>query len=105
MARIALTYRDGNTESVKPGAFAQIAAKRRYGMAALQGENANDPEPLLFAALVESQLGSGKGAPSAEDFDAWLMTVEGFEVVVDETDPPPAENSGEPSPDSPPTSE
>ena len=53
MARLRITYRDGLRlpDEVRLGAFAQIAAKRRYGLDGL----GDDPEPILFGAFVELQ--------------------------------------------------
>lgn len=100
MARLRITYRDGRSaEELSLGAFAQIAAKRRYGLEALKSE---DPEVALFGCFVELE-----GAQTAKDpdaFDLWLQNVEAFEVA--EEDPPKAETlSSDTSPGSPPISD
>jgi hypothetical protein len=102
----------GQSREVVVGAFAQIAAKRRYGMDALRD---GDPEPVLYGVWIELD---GPRPPAErsidiEDpkhpFNAWLASVEGFELVQtegdpDDEDPTPAESSGS-SLVSPPTSE
>ena len=111
MARLRITYRDGLRlpDEVRLGAFAQIAAKRRYGLDGL----GDDPEPILFGAFVELQgPQAAKVRPVDEGeldaFDTWLTGVESFELVTEE--PPVAETgttetrTGS-SPDSPPTSD
>lgn len=106
MSRVLrITYRDSSDSvDVKFGAFAQIAAKRRYGLDTLKTE---DPEPVLFAAFVELEGPAVAKDPDA--FDSWLFTVEGFELVTgeetDDTDPPVAETRSGSSPGSPPTSD
>lgn len=107
MAKLRIEYRDEHpADEVSLGAFSQIAAKRRYGIEAMKTE---DPEPTLFAAFVEIE-----GPAVAKDldaFDAWLVTVERFELVKspsevdDDEDPPLAETSSDSSLDSPPTSD
>jgi hypothetical protein len=86
------------------GAFAQIAAKRRYGMDALRD---GDPEPVLYGVWIELD-GPRPKNEDPEAFDEWLRSVEYFELVTpegaDDEDPTPAESSA-PSPVSPPTSE
>ena len=101
---------DGKDREVAVGAFAQIAAKRRYGMDSLRD---GDPEPVLYGVWIETD-GPRPPAEKALDiedpshpFNAWLASVEFFELVeggTDDEDPPPAESSA-PSPESPPTSE
>lgn len=100
MAKLQLTYRDGSSTTFALGAFAQIAAKRRYGLEVMKTE---DPEPILFAAFVETV---GARAARPEEFDQWLESVETWSLApeADSADPPPAESS-ESSPDSPPTSD
>lgn len=110
MAKLLITYRDGRAgDEVRLGAFAQIAAKRRYGMDGL----GDDPEPILFGAFVELQGPQAAKVRPVEDgeldaFDQWLTLVDGFELVTE--DPPVAEtgttetHTGS-SPDSPPTSD
>lgn len=104
MARLSITYRtERPTDSVSLGAFSQIAAKRRFGLEALKSD---DPETGLFAAFVE--LVGPAAAKDVDAFDAWLFTVESFELEAeaDPSDPSPAEtSSSETSPDSPPTSD
>lgn len=90
-------------ENVKLGAFAQIAAKRRFGLDAVKSE---DPEPVLFGCYVELE---GPAAAALEGaFDTWLQGLESFELVTSEepdADPSPAETSTASSPASPPTSD
>lgn len=104
MAAVRITYRDPDRtpDEVTLGAFAQIAAKRRFGLDAIKG---GDPEVVLFGAFVELEGPQAtKAKPDA--FDEWLQGVEGFELPGDGEDPPPlAETSSDSSPDSPPTSE
>lgn len=96
----------GAPREVIVGAFAQIAAKRRYGMDSLRD---GDPEPVLYGVWIELDGPRPKDEP-ADKFDEWLRTVEFFELVQpdegdsDDEDPTPAESSGS-SPVSPPTSE
>lgn len=103
--KITITYTDSTRpqDVVKLGAFAQIAAKRRFGLAAIQS---NDPEPMLFGVFVEI-VGPQAAAPP-EAFDEWLMGVDGFEIDFGDApaaDPPVAATSTPSSPDSPPTSD
>lgn len=107
MARITITYRDPSRrpDELSLGAFAQIAAKRRFGIDAMKTD---DPEPVYFAAFVELE---GPAAAKAEDaFDEWLLSVETLDIEApeqedeDPSNPPPAESSGT-SPESPPTSD
>jgi hypothetical protein len=105
MARLHITYRtDRPSDDVSLGAFAQVAAKRRYGLEALKSE---DPEVAMFGAFVEIEGPAVAKDPDA--FDEWLMTVETFELVAtteaDPSDPPPAETRSDSSPVSPPTSD
>lgn len=84
------------TVRVKLGPFAQIAAKRRLGLAALQ---AGDPETTLFGAYVEIE-GPRPKTEQPEKFDRWLETLVSFDMVEkeettdDDEDPPEAESSG-----------
>lgn len=97
---------DDRPRDVIVGAFAQIAAKRRFGMDALRD---GDPEPALYGVWIELDGPRPKGE-DPEAFDRWLQTVERFDVVQpdegdsDDEDPTPAESSGS-SPFSPPTSD
>lgn len=104
MAQLRITYRDGRSDVVTLGAFAQIAAKRRYGLEQTKSE---DPEVALFGCFVEIE-GPAR-AKDPENFDDWLRTVADFGLVTEDTDPEdpsPAETpSTGKSPDSPPTSE
>lgn len=91
---------------VKLGPFAQIAAKRRLGLEAVQE---GDPEAVLFGAYVELE-GPRPKTEQPEQFDKWLKTLAGFKMAEeedpeddDDEDPQPAESSA-PSPESPPTS-
>lgn len=97
--RISYTT-DRPDSEVKLGAFAQIAAKRRFGLDVMKS---GDPEAMLFAAFVEIE-GAAK-AKDDEAFDPWLQTVAAFDVDKDEeddpSDPSPAESPGT-SPASPP---
>ena len=100
-ARLRVTYRDEarTDDVVKLGAFSQVAAKRRFGIAALQS---GDPEAILFGAFVE--LHGPAKAEANGAFDEWLKTVEEMETV--DEDPPKAEpTSSASSPESPPTLE
>jgi len=105
LTKIRVVFSDGHEREVVVGGFAQIAAKRVYGMDALK---IGDPEPVLYGVWIELDGPRPKGE-SPDLFDEWLKTVDGFELVqpdegdADE-DPPPAESSGS-SPFSPPTSE
>lgn len=108
VARIRVTYRDPSTpaDEISLGAFAQIAAKRRFGLDVAKSE---DPEVVYFGAFVEL-VGPAK-AKDPDAFDEWLVTVEGLDILDNEKDadpanPPPAETpSSDTSPESPPTSE
>lgn len=107
MAKLRITYRtDRQTDEVTLGAFAQIAAKRRYG---LEATKSDDPEVALFGCFVE--LDGPAAAKDPDAFDAWLMEVETFELVAapaeeDPENPPPAETpSSDTLPESPPTSD
>lgn len=115
MARFRVTYRDDTPPAeVSVGAFAQIAAKRRYGVDAVTGRTGKDgeilqpadPEAGLFAVFVE--VVGPQAAAEIEAFDAWLIRVEDAEVVDapadDDEDPQTAEGSNESSLASPPTS-
>ncbi len=101
MAAVKVTFRDGTPEArVKLGAFAQIAAKRHFGLEAMKTE---DPEPVLFATFVE--LVGPAAAKNPEGFDAWLQRIDAFTVEEDDAEnPPPAESSSTSSASSPPTS-
>jgi len=106
VAKLSITYRTARQpDEVTLGAFSQIAAKRRYG---LEATKSDDPEVALFGCFVE--LEGPASAKDPEAFDAWLITVETFGLVVEEgqdpEDPTPAETpSSDTSPESPPTSE
>lgn len=105
MARFRVTYRDETPPvEVSVGAFAQIAAKRRYGVAAIRE---SDPEAVGFAVFVE--VVGPKAAAVVEAFDDWLFRVEDVDQIAgapaDDEDPPKAETSSASSPDSPPTSD
>lgn len=101
MARLKITLTDGTEEVRQLGAFAQIAAKRRFGLEALRSE---DPEPVLFAFMVETE--GPKSSADPDRFDEWLQTVATFELLPeDATADPPMAESGAASPDSPPTSD
>jgi hypothetical protein len=111
MARFIVTFRDGSpARELSVGAFAQIAAKRRYGVAAITGNEVTgeppDPEAGVFACFVE--LVGPQEATRIEAFDEWLQTVEDFAPAKNgdgAEDPPPAEGSNVSSPASPPTSD
>lgn len=101
---------DGNPpKPVTVGAFAQIAAKRVYGM---QAFHEGDPEPILFGVWIELHGPRPRGEAqdvTLDAFDKWLQTVTLFELAEeapadDDEDPTPAESSGS-SLVSPPTSE
>jgi len=105
MAALRISYRHGVADDVvKLGAFAQIAAKRRFGMPAMKDD---DPEPLLFGVFVE--LHGPAVAKDGDAFDEWLVGVDSFELVTE--DPPVAEvpatteTPSDPLPDSPPISD
>lgn len=103
MATLEISFRSGDVERVKFGAFAQIAAKRRFGLDVIRTE---DPEPVLFGAFVE--LNGPAAAKDPDAFDAWLMTVDAFRLVpaeADDENPPTAETRSDLSPGSPPTSD
>lgn len=105
MAKLRITYRtDRQPDEITLGAFSQIAAKRRYGLEATKSE---DPEVALFGCFVE--LNGPAVAKDPDAFDEWLVDVETFGLVAEETDPEdpqPAETpSSSTSPESPPTSE
>lgn len=105
MARFRVTYRDGTPpQEISVGAYAQIAAKRRYGQQAIAD---GDPEPGIFGMFVEI-VGPAKAADPVA-FDEWLLRVEEAEHLngaqADDEDPPAAEASSASLPDSPPTSE
>lgn len=107
MAKLLITYRGDPpppSDVVSLGAFAQIAAKRRYG---LEATKSDDPEVALFGCFVE--IAGPVAAKDADAFDAWLATIETFgmeETADDPTDPTPAETpSSDTSPESPPTSD
>lgn len=99
---------DGNDpRSVVVGAYAQIAAKRVYGVDAIRD---GDPEPILYGVWIELE-GIPPKSGAAEAFDEWLRRVSSFELAEDseevpddDEDPTPAESSGS-SLVSPPTSE
>ena len=106
MAKLRITYRTTRQpDEVTLGAFAQIAAKRRYGLEATKSE---DPEVALVGCFVE--LEGPQTAKDPDAFDAWLYDVESFSLVEaegeDPEDPSPAETqSSDMSPESPPTSD
>jgi hypothetical protein len=87
---------NGQPREVVIGAFAQIAAKRRFGMDALRD---GDPEPVLYGVWIELDGPRPKGE-DPDLFDTWLQTVDEFELVKpeegdsDDEDPTPAESSG-----------
>lgn len=94
---------DGTDHEIAVGAFAQIAAKRRFGLDTCRS---GDPEPVLFGVWIELDGPRPKGE-DPEEFDRWLQSVEAFKLVeggTDDEDPPPAESSASLL-DSPPTSE
>lgn len=95
MAHIKVTYTDGTTADVSPNAFAQVAAKRRFGIEAIKAE---DPEVALFAVFVASVGPAASAVPEA--FDEWLMTVDRYEAVPT-TDPQMATPDATPSDTSP----
>lgn len=107
--RLHVAINGGAAKPVTVGAFAQIAAKRLYGMGAFQE---GDPEPILFGVWIELEGPRPRGEAedvTLEAFDGWLQTVTGFELAEeamtdDDADPSPAESSGS-SLVSPPTSE
>lgn len=114
MSRLAVTIA-GETHTVKLGAFSQIAAKRRSydGIPGIEALKAGDPEALLYATWIE--LVGPRPKNESRDFEdpnhpfnAWLRTVENFQLAEegpeDDEDPTEAESSA-PSPVSPPTSE
>lgn len=104
MARIRINYRDGKAPSeLSFGGYAQIAAKRKFGLDAIKSD---DPEVLVYGCFVE--LEGPAAGKSDELFDAWLLTVEDWELMEPKAgadNPPSAESSSATSPDSPPTSE
>jgi len=104
-ATIHLTFRDGTEpKDIILGAFAQIAAKRHFGLEVVKS---GDSEVALFGAFVE--IAGPAGAKDPDAFDNWLMTVDDITVISEEVDPEnPSEAetpSSEPSDDSPPTSD
>ena len=105
MAKLRITYRGESPpppDVVTLGAFAQIAAKRRYG---LEATKSDDPEVALFGCFVE--IAGPQKAAEPEAFDEWLFTIDTFGVeATDPNDPTPAETpSSDTSPESPPTSD
>lgn len=101
---LRITFRDGSDPvDVRFGAFAQIAAKRRFGIEVLRTD---DPEPVLFATFIE--LEGPAAAKDPDQFDDWLLNVDSFKLVggkeTDDADPPPAEIRSGSLPGSPPTS-
>lgn len=87
MARIiTVTLTDGTTKDISPNAYAQVAAKRRYGVEAMR----EDPEAGLFAVFVQDV--GPRAAANADAFDEWLMQVADFSIQEDEPaeDPPTA---------------
>jgi hypothetical protein len=104
VAKILVKFIDGAEKEVRIGAFAQIAAKRRYGVAAIM-EATFDPEVSFFSAFVELVGPAAAKDPAA--FDTWLLGVEDIELVkpASELDPTAAEELPAPLPDSPPTSD
>ena len=107
MAKIQLSYRDEAKpdDIVTLGAFAQIGAKRRYGLEAL---SSGDPEPVLYGCWIEIVGPLVVKKVGTDAFDAWLQTVAEYELAAgaDATDPPVAETpSSDSSPGSPPTSD
>jgi len=102
VAKLRITYRDDRpADEVALGAFAQIAAKRRYGLDALKQD---DPEVALFGCFVEIE-GPAR-AKDPDQFDEWLQTVAAFEMVAeDDPEDPPMAESFDTSPGSPPTSD
>lgn len=104
--KIRLEFNNGaDPIECKLGPFAQIAAKRRYGLDVVQ---TSDPEPALYGVWIElhgPQAGAGESGPAR--FDAWLQTLDTFDVVevADPADPQPAEATTVTSPSSPPTSD
>lgn len=109
--RLHVAVDGGPSKPVTVGAFAQIAAKRVYGMGAF---HEGDPEPILFGVWIELHGPRPRGEAqdvTLEAFDTWLQTVTGFALAEeeapdddDDADPTPAESSGS-SLVSPPTSE
>lgn len=97
MARIiTVTRTDGTTTDISPNAYAQVAAKRRYGVEAMR----EDPEAGLFAVFVQDV--GPRAAADPEAFDEWLMDVAEFAIREDEPADPPtatASTSQEPSPE------
>lgn len=92
-------------DEIALGAFAQIAAKRRFGLEVVKSD---DPEVALFGCFVEL-VGPAKAA-EPDAFDEWLQTIEDFGLVKseddDDEDPQQAETqSSGSSPGSPPTSD
>lgn len=104
VAKLRITYRNTREpDEVTLGAFAQIAAKRRYGLEATKSE---DPEVALFGCFVELEGPAVAKDPDA--FDAWLFDVDTFTLAEgeDPEDPTPAEtSSSNTSPEYPPTSD
>lgn len=118
--RIRVHYRtdDKDPDTVVLGGFAQIATKRKFGLAGIKSQ---DPEVLMFGVFVE--LHGPAGAKDPEAFDDWLVTVDYWEAVRsdgttiadddpddepeddDDEDPPVAVIPSDSSPGSPPTSE
>lgn len=96
--RFYVAVDDEEAVEVKVGAFAQIAAKRQFGMDAIKSD---DPEALLFAIWVERN-GRPPKDNALEAFDQWLESVSDFRVEQDgggdDVDPP--SESNEPSLDS-----
>ncbi len=90
MAQIKVTYTDGTSADVSPNAYAQVAAKRRFGIEAIKAE---DPEVALFAVFVASVGPAAAKDPDA--FDAWLETVAHYEAVPS---PDPSEATPDPTP-------
>lgn len=105
--KLTVGLEDVGTKTVIVGAYAQIVAKRAFGVEAIRD---GDPEPILYGVWVELE-GHPPKTGAAEAFDEWLRKVTSFElgegdeeVPEDDEDPTPAESSGS-SPVSPPTSE
>lgn len=110
MPKIRISYRDKNGKPVQDdlvtiGAFAQIGAKRKFGLDVLKSE---DPEAGLFACFIELNGPQAAKADDDDAFDEWLMTVVNMSIEkdADPADPPSAGTpSSDSSPESPPTSD
>lgn len=106
-AEVHLTFADGSSTSVRSGAFAQIAAKRQYGLNVIKS---GDPEVVLYSTWIElygppSRNPAAQEVSAAEAFDTWLGTITDMQIGEDEEDDsqdPTQADLSDSLPDSPP---